>query len=430
MKKYIKNNWPFILLIFIAVILHVCAFIYLGYDYTIKSDDASYIKSGIVFYKTGIVTMHGGVRSAQIMPGLTFIIAFFSLLFGTGTKLLIALKIFWMLMGIASVAVLYKIINLYANKYISALVSLFLLALDFVWMNNLILTETPFMLLFLLLVYYTLKIAEKPSWKYFILICAFYILCLFIRPVIAPYPIFLIIYLLIKKYDLKLLIKQVAIAIVLVIVVLAPWIYRNYTIYNKFIPLTYGSGNPLLLGTYQGYGYPLDKDLDYDKMDESLDPKLIKHVKEENAVKNPIGRYYLMEYDKEKAEYRMEYWWKNNKKSMLISYFVLKPKIMLFSSFYWDQLFGVPIRANLIVRLIDLVLFGFSSVFILLKKKYLKEFLFILILYISQVALYSYTFAFSRYAITLFFLRFIIIGIGLELVFQTVKEKRLKKTKK
>ena len=35
----------------------------------------------------------------------------------------------------------------------------------------------------------------------------------------------------------------------------------NYIQFDKFIPLTAGAGNPLLLGTYQGKGYPEGKNM-------------------------------------------------------------------------------------------------------------------------------------------------------------------------
>ena len=42
-----------------------------------------------------------------------------------------------------------------------------------------------------------------------------------------------------------------------------PWTIRNYALYDAFIPLTYGVGNPMLRGTYQGANHPLDEELDY-----------------------------------------------------------------------------------------------------------------------------------------------------------------------
>ena len=109
-KKYIKNNYSLLIVLIIALALYVSSILYLGYDYNINSDDLSYINSGIRFFEEGQITMHG-VISAQIMPGLTFLIAGFCLMFGTGIALIIALKLFWLLMGIISIIILYKIIN-------------------------------------------------------------------------------------------------------------------------------------------------------------------------------------------------------------------------------------------------------------------------------------------------------------------------------
>jgi len=86
--KFIKDNWPICTILLVSLIMHIFAFVELGYDYNLNSDDVSYIKSGIVFYQTGTITMHG-VLSAQIMPGMTFLIALFCVFFGTGNALVL-----------------------------------------------------------------------------------------------------------------------------------------------------------------------------------------------------------------------------------------------------------------------------------------------------------------------------------------------------
>ena len=303
-KKFIKENWCILVVLLLSIILHIFATIDLGINYTINSDDASYIESGITFIKTGKITMHG-VISAQIMPGMTFLIGFISLIFGTGTVFMYALKILWALMGIGTIYVVYKTIRLYSNKYISTIPCIFFLAIDYIWMDNMILTETPYIFLFSLLVYHTLKLALNPNKKDYILIVLYYIMAVFIRPNIGLYPVFLFIYLLLKKYDFKLLMKQCVIAGMILIITLIPWTYRNYKVFGKFIPLTYGTGNPLLLGTYQGVGYPLDEELDYVKnVDEKMDDEM-KHYLDNPDEKDYMTRFYLLEYDGMKAKYRM-----------------------------------------------------------------------------------------------------------------------------
>ncbi len=419
-KKFIKENWCILVVLLLSIILHIFATIDLGINYTINSDDASYIESGITFIKTGKITMHG-VISAQIMPGMTFLIGFISLIFGTGTVFMYALKILWALMGIGTIYVVYKTIRLYSNKYISTIPCIFFLAIDYIWMDNMILTETPYIFLFSLLVYHTLKLALNPNKKDYILIVLYYIMAVFIRPNIGLYPVFLFIYLLLKKYDFKLLMKQCVIAGMILIITLIPWTYRNYKVFGKFIPLTYGTGNPLLLGTYQGVGYPLDEELDYVKnVDEKMDDEM-KHYLDNPDEKDYMTRFYLLEYDGMKAKYRMNEWWKKDKKSMLKSYLFYKPIENFYNYFYWDMVLNVSSKFIVLTRKIDIVMFLISSIIILIDKKKFKEWLFIILVYGSQIVLYSYTFAFSRYAISMFYLRYIIIGIGLGILFKKIK---------
>ena len=419
-KKFIKENWCILVVLLLSIILHIFATIDLGINYTINSDDASYIESGITFIKTGKITMHG-VISAQIMPGMTFLIGFISLIFGTGTVFMYALKILWALMGIGTIYVVYKTIRLYSIKYISTIPCIFFLAIDYIWMDNMILTETPYIFLFSLLVYHTLKLVLNPNKKDYILIVLYYIMAVFIRPNIGLYPVFLFIYLLLKKYDFKLLMKQCVIAGMILIITLIPWTYRNYKVFGKFIPLTYGTGNPLLLGTYQGVGYPLDEELDYVKnVDEKMDDEM-KHYLDNPDEKDYMTRFYLLEYDGMKAKYRMNEWWKKDKKSMLKSYLFYKPIENFYNYFYWDMVLNVSSKFIVLTRKIDIVMFLISSIIILIDKKKFKEWLFIILVYGSQIVLYSYTFAFSRYAISMFYLRYIIIGIGLGILFKKIK---------
>ena len=81
-------------LIVLALLLavHLAALWSLGPEYTLNSDDLSYIKSGIRFAQTGTITMHTEYPSAQIMPGMTVLIAAVYRLVGDGAALWIVLK--------------------------------------------------------------------------------------------------------------------------------------------------------------------------------------------------------------------------------------------------------------------------------------------------------------------------------------------------
>lgn len=424
-KKIIKNNWPIIFVIGISLILHSLALNELGFKYSLKSDDLHYVYSGIEFAKTGHITMHD-VLSAQIMPGLTFVIAFLSLIFGSGIKLWIALKILYMLMGLMTIVIVYKTLRLYTNKYIATIPCIFFLAADFVWMDNLVLTETPFILLFSLLVYFTLRLSINRSKRDYILIIICYILALFIRPNIGIYPLFLFIFLLLKKYDLRLLIKQCLVAGIVLLLVLTPWTIRNYKVFGKFIPLTYGMGNPLLLGTYQGFNYPADDEVEYQKEVYEKAPEELRYYLENPDEKDYMTKYYSLEYDGLIAKYRMRKWWKNDKKAMLRSYLLYKPRILIDTAFYWKEILGIKISTLYIIRKVELILTAISILVIIINKKRIKEMLFLGMIYMSQIILYAYTFAFDRYGITLFFIRYLIIGIGIDVIYKMIKNRSKK----
>ena len=424
MKKIIKENYPIMILIGLYLIISALGLITLGYRYTINSDDLSYLESGIIFYKTGKITMHG-VLSAQIMPGLTFLIAYFCIWFKTIGSLVLALKIAWLIMGGISVYVLYKIMRMYTNKYISVIPCLFLFAPDFIWTNNLILTETPFMMICLLLIYYSLKFLREYKNKDYYFIILWYIIGIFIRPTIGLFPLGFIVCLIIKKYSWKEIIKKTLFAGIVITLVLTPWIIRNYNIFNRFIPLTYGMGNPQLLGTYQGYGYPSDEELDYNEVYNNLTDEF-KYYLNAATPRDHMKVYYQLKYDGEIAKYRMHKWWKKDKRSMIWSYLISKPKIMLYSSFYWDKIFELSDNVNLVFRKIDLLLFLVGVILIIFKKSYLLECGLLMFVYSYHIILYSYSFAYGRYALTLFFFRFIIIGIGIDVIYKEIKNRRFK----
>ena len=432
-KKFcslIKSNWPIICVIFISLILHILALNELGFQYSLDSDDVSYILSGLNFKETGMITMHGAL-SAQIMPGMTFLIAIISFLGGTYVNVITYLKILWLIMGLATIFVVYKTIRIYTNKYISAFSCLFFLSAQYIWMDNIILTETPFILLFSLLIYHTFKLPITNSSKDYICIVIFYLLALLIRPNIGIYPLFLIIYLLIKKYDIRLMFKQLIIAFIALMIVLVPWTIRNYKIFGKFIPLTYGVGNPLLLGTYQGTGYPLDSELDYSlNVDNKMPEEMEYYLNNFDYKDNYMARYYLLEKDNLKAKYRIHEWWQKDKASMIKSYFYIKPVSLLTSPFYWEEILGIKKPIVSFFLKIELILTVISSVIIIMSKKNINELIFLILVMFSQVALYSYTFVTSRYGITLFFMRYLIIGLGINACIAKKVEKIEMKRKK
>lgn len=420
-----KENIPIITVLFCALVLRLLILVCYGPEYNLGSDDVGYVNAAVRFCETGEITMHG-IISAQIMPGMIWLLSPLIFLFGTGKGLWITLKLLWIGMSIASIYGVYKIVKLYAENKFAVLASAFFLALDFAWMDNLILTETPFMFSFIYMIYASLKLAETQRKKYFYMVCVYYMIALLMKATIAPVPLLLFIYLWLKKYDMKLMFKQMGIAALIVLAFIIPWSVRNYIRFeHHFIPLTYGAGNPKLLGSYQGNSTPNDESLDYEKnVYSKMSNEMRRYFNQDGTLKeeyqgdnwykkdNYMAAYYNLKLDGMKADYRLKVWRKDATKDYIISILFKKPLVMIFNSFYWKDVFGIPITVNYVFRVVDLFLCIIGTIGVFLNRRRWKEYFFIVSVYLFQIYVYSFTFVFSRYAQTLYFLRFIIIGWG------------------
>lgn len=417
-----KENIPIFLVLLIAAVIRIAIMIVYGADYSLGSDDLSYVNAAETFCETGTITMHGLV-SAQIMPGMIWLLSPLVFIFGSGELMWVSIKLVWITMSLFSIYKMYRIVCLYAPRKYGIMSTFFFLAIDFAWMDNLVLTETPFMLSLIHLVYASLKLADTREKKYFWQICFWYMAALLLKATIAPYPLFLFVFLWLKKYDMKKMFGQMGIAALIVLTFVVPWSVRNYFRYDHFIPLTYGAGNPKLLGSYQGDFAPEDSSLDYqtnvyDKMPDEMrkyfenDGTLKTQYQGEGWFDDYMASYYSLELDGMKADYRIQIWKEEAPVDYLFSTFVKKPLIMVYNSFYWEEVFGIPIQVNYWIRRVELIMFAIACAGICLNKERWKESLFLLFEYGFQIFVYAFTFSFSRYAQTLFFFRYILIGWG------------------
>lgn len=391
-----------------------------GIMYSLNSDDASYVTSGITFIKTGQITMHGTL-SAQIMPGMPVFIGLLSLIFGEGKLLWLALKLCWMLMGSATAFFIYKSVVVFAPKACGLIASLGLFASNFVYVDNLILTETPFMFLLSVMVYSTIMMGRSEKKGYFWLCAISYMLALMLKANIGIYPAFVLIYLLMVKCDKKRLFRMSVTLIAMVLCFIIPWSIRNYIHFESFVPLTYGAGNPVLLGTYQGDGYPYDSELDYEtNVEQVFKEKYAKYYDSSGEPREDYFRRYLsLEKDGIRAEYRQKVWFQRNPISFIKSYLYLKPQIMLEDVYYSrvNVIFDTSAQDIIDYRAIDLKFCLLALLAAVLVKKRRAVMAFLALLYFCNLYLYAMTYAFARYSDPLMILRFMMAGIGLYLIF-------------
>lgn len=420
--SFMKAHKAALIVLSLLLILRLMALYSLGFTYSLESDDVSYIESGIRFARTGTITMHDDYPSAQIMPGMTVLIGLFVLLFGEGKLLWIALKLLWICMGLGTAWFVYRSVCLFVPKWCGIIGMLPLFRADFIWMDNLILTETPFLLALTAMVYYTLRMGRQPGFRYFWPCAISYMAGLMLKANIALYPLFALVYLLVVKYDRKLLAKQCVVLAGIVLCFVVPWSFRNYVQFHAFVPLTYGAGNPTLLGTYQGEGFPSDDILDYEtNVERVAEEKYADYYDDAGKVLPRYQRYVSLQKDGIKAAYRQQVWWNTDYKKMLYSYGVIKPQTVIESVFYWDTVFDQPIETLQQIQRVDLYLCIASLVAALVLKRHRKPLLFITAVYLGNIYIYSMTYAFSRYNASLMSMRFILLGVGAGLLVLLLK---------
>jgi len=270
--------------------------------------------------------------------------------------------------------------------------------------DNLFLTETPFTTSLLLMVYYSIRLANDRKWSTFFLLMLFYFLALFFKATIALYPIVLLVYFILKKYPLKVALKQLGVATILLLLVLGPWWARNYIHYEQFIPLTGGGGNPLLLGSYQGDGYkygdPYQETIDRIANDESL----------------PNNVLYRMQAQQEVAKERLSYWWNDDPSSFIKSFVLTKTEIQWDSQFYWIEVYSVSSQFMNEIHLIIVQMALWSLIGLIFIRKWIKEYILIIGIVLYNTILNSINFAFDRYNQPMMFVLFILIATSIYLI--------------
>lgn len=412
---FVRREWLPCVLVLLLFGVRLLALDTLNATYSLLSDDMSYIRSGIHLAQTGTLTMHNTYPSAQIMPALSGLIALFYLIFGEGTALWVALKLFWAAMGALSGWFLYHSVRLYAPAWCAVTATLLLLRTDILWADNLILTETPFLLCFHILVYCTLQLGKnKGGRRYAVGFLLAFLAAFMLRANIAWFALFAGGYLLASRYDWRELIKQGAALVLALVCVLTPWTIRNYIQFHAFLPIGYGIGNPMLLGTYQGRGYPLDEELDYEtNVDAVVREEYADYYGPDGTVLPEYERYVALQADAVKAEYRKTVWRERDPGSYWLSYLVLKPLHMMDSVFYWAVLWDIPYRMLRWIQRAVLAVSLLGLISTLWEKRGRREIWFSAAVYFGYVWICCVAFAFDRYNMGLFPAQFLLFGLSL-----------------
>ena len=137
-----------------------------------------------------------------------------------------------------------------------------------------------------------------------------------------------------------------------------------------------------------------------------------------------LKKFVELERDGIRADYRLDVWWDRDPVSLLLSYLVIKPGMMLVNVFYWDPVLGVPRWLLISLRCLELAVCLAGTCLLLLQKRHRAELALLWSLYGFHLYLYAVNFSFSRYGESLMVLRYLIFGLALQGIAEKIHRKK------
>lgn len=412
-----------VLIIILWILVFSERLFYIFYDPSqgayMVADSKNYLQSGLDFARTGMF-LYRGHPTALIMPGMQVLIGTISLIFRETSSFTTALQIVWVFMGSFVPVYLYRSLRLFTRKSCAFLTSLIYLFPWHMEIDRFLLTECPYYLFFSIALFYMLRIGkyDKPKdiWRY-----AFAILgALLFRANILIFILFSFLYwLLVGQRSIKVLSRRLLVIVFVLGLFLVPWTIRNAKVFHSFIPVTYGAGNPVYEGTYQGENPPTDEEIGHVFPGHSVYAAIAEKrpdlVDAEGNVSDPNVQQYVDHLvSHELARIRLSGWWKLRPLGLLKSYLLVKPRIILNWVWYYTEVFGFSYQAAHRIRQLGFI--WCLITLILARKRLKKQVWFLFITYLINLLIISSSLAIDRYAQMIMPYRYLIMGLGLELL--------------
>jgi hypothetical protein len=196
------------------------------------------------------------------------------------------------------------------------------------------------------------RLAEKPSWRRFVPLVIVFVVSLYTRQaalVILPAAV---VYLWLAHYPKPMLFRQVAMTVLAVVLVMAPWWVRNYEAFHAFVPFQNMGTETMYEGTFQVFA--------------PTPPEAAQ------AVQRIVGGFKGTEYELTQAfgdatRKRLEARWAQSPVRTLSAYLIQKPAAAWLLPHYWDEVLIAGsswwvVRIHALVAVLGLAALAFLSV--------------------------------------------------------------------
>jgi 4-amino-4-deoxy-L-arabinose transferase-like glycosyltransferase len=193
---------------------------------------------------SGIYGRTPGVPDAQIPPLYSYALAGVYGLFGRGS---LQVALFHTLLDCISITMLYETGKRLMSEWVGALAGLFYAFYPYLIFQNLTLIDTPFfMTLLYAFILLMVLLRERPkldreTWALAALGGLVLGLTMLTRPITPPLALLVGVWFLFRRSLMQTIARMIPVAIVSLLV-LVPWIARNYAVFNAFVPMTTTSG--------------------------------------------------------------------------------------------------------------------------------------------------------------------------------------------
>jgi len=316
------------LVLLVAAVIRVAALVDTGVLYDGDFIDVvRFTESARVMAETGRFSFAGMSSSAYQMPGWPAFLAVFSAITGSVFAEQLLVKSSLILMSLGSIYLVYLLGRRVGGTATGLIAALALtVSMPQIYTGTLQLSENPFTFLLLLMTYLLIRLVDEPRWMTFAGLLAVFLVATYVRQTTLGFLPPALIYLLVRRYEWRLLWRQVLVVALVLIVALTPWWVRNYRVFDRFVPFTSFGGAPFFEGTFQRFEpYGTGS---FDAMDEVLKQAGPSEPERSRALV-VAGRARLAER------------WSADPGGVLITYVVMKPAAAWLLPFYWDSVFGI-----------------------------------------------------------------------------------------
>lgn len=381
----------------------------LGSHSKLDNDDVRYLNTAKVLLTEGKLIYYGTNPTTFIMPLFPIFLSGIMAIFGTGDIGVIAIKIAQCIIQGASLYIIYLLGRELFNKkigLIAAIITFFYLPEYMA--ANLILTEVLFKFLFMSLFYFSIIAIKENKMLPYIITSFLWALTSLIRPNIASFPLFIVIFWIVYKYKFKDMLKYTFVAFLAFTICFAPWWIRNVNLRGNFFLFTESSANPKLLGSFIMNGEPSFKN----EISPKIKPLYDKHISKEylsEEQQNILGDYIIKTgFKKEPLRY--------------LSWYTLGKTYTLYNEpYYWRPILGIN-KSTMFKLHKLLILISIVSILTMFLKNIRSKStsMLLTLLFISTITYWPFV-TFSRYGYPNMFMLILCASYGIYLFSNTVQ---------